>query len=72
MVIQKPVVARAPKDSNPPTKNPVAQDIVEFGTPGDHLIFTQPVKLVIDSDQADGTLVNVSVKHGDDVTYTKQ
>lgn len=46
--------------------------VIEFGTPWDHLIFTQPVKIISLSDQPDGTVVNISVKHADDMNYSKQ
>ena len=48
------------------------QETIEFGTPWDHLIFTKPVMITYQSDLSDGTIIDLSVKHADDVARSTQ
>ncbi len=41
----------------------------EFGIPGEHLIFSKPVKVTMDADFRDGTFLDILVKHAGDTDY---
>lgn len=41
----------------------------EFGVVGQHLIFSQPVKIRVQSSVADRSLVDILVRHSGDTTY---
>lgn len=48
------------------------QDVIELGTPWDHLIFSKPVMVQYSSDLPDGSVVAIEVKHADSVAWSTQ
>lgn len=52
--------------------DPSAKKIVDFGIPGQHLIFSHPVQLALPVDFPDGYLVNIRVKHEGDTEFSTQ
>ena len=51
------------KRKDPTIKWSNSATTIEFGTPGDHLIFTQPIMITYQSDLPDGSPVWLQVQH---------